>query len=69
MEIVLNFKQEPEKEIDTVSVASSGKRGRPKKITTPPTTNLAMIEEDSESDNSVSEEPTKKRGRPKKNKN
>lgn len=61
--------QEPEKEIDSVSVASSSKskRGRPKKISTPPKAELAVIAEDSESDNSVSEEPTKKRGRPKKN--
>lgn len=61
----MNFKKEPEKESDTVSVASSSKskRGRPKKISTPPKTDLAVIKEDSESDNSVSEEPTKKRGR------
>lgn len=55
--------------MDTVSVASSGKskRGRPKKMSTPPKADLAIIEEDSESDNSVSEKTTKKRGRPKKN--
>lgn len=56
--------------MDSVSVASSSgksKRGRPKKISTPPKLDLAMIEEDSESDNSESVEPTKKRGRPKKN--